>query len=47
MIKTNDLAQTARVSIVSPEKIFWTIITNKTEIFKRANQKQAALKFSI
>jgi hypothetical protein len=31
MIKTNDLAQTVRVSIVSPQKIFWGFITNKTE----------------
>ena len=31
MIKTNDLAQTVRVSIVSPQKIFWRFFTNRTE----------------
>ena len=39
MIKTNDLAQTVRVSIVSPQKIFWRFITNKTEILKRVDQE--------
>ena len=39
MIKINGLAQTVRVSIVSPQKIFWRFITNKTEILKRVDQE--------